>query len=47
MMNIGSLSSKYSVGAKFKQGSGLKTTAIFVILRSQDGFESDSPEIKS
>ena len=32
---------------KFKEDSGLKATGIFVILLSQDGFESDSPERKS
>ena len=33
MMNIGKLSSKYSVGVKFKEGSGLKANGIFVILQ--------------
>ena len=47
MMNIGKLSSKYSVGVKFKEGSGLKANGIFVILLSLDVFESDSPERKS
>ena len=37
---------KKSIGVKFKEGSGLKGTGIFVILLSQDGFESDSPERK-
>ena len=43
MMNIGDLRPKESVGVKFKEDSGLKATDIFVILLSQDGFESDSP----
>ena len=47
MMNIGNLGLKLSVGVKFKEGSGLKSTGIFVILLSQYGFESDSPERKS
>ena len=44
MMNIGNLSSKQSVGFKFKEGSSLKATGIFVILISLDVFESNSPE---
>ena len=40
MMNIGNLGSKQSVRVKFKEGSGLKATDIFLILLSQDGFES-------
>ena len=48
------IGSKESVGVKFKEGyapncvwsSGLKATGIFVILLSQDGFESDCPERK-
>ena len=47
MMNIGNLGSKQSVRVKFKEGSGLKATGIFLILLSQDGFESDAPERKS
>ena len=47
MMNIGNLSSKQSVGVKFKEGTGLKANGIFVILLSLDVFESDSPERKS
>ena len=47
MMNIGTLSLKESVGIKYKEGSGLKATGICVILLSQDGFESASPERKS
>ena len=47
MMNIGYLGLKWSVGVKFKDGSGLKATGIFVILISQYGFQSDSPERKS
>ena len=47
MMNIANLSSKQSVGFKCKETSGLKATGIFVILLSQDGFESASPERKS
>ena len=47
MMNIGNLGLKLSVGVKFKEGSGLKATGIFVILISQYGFESDFPERKS
>ena len=47
MMNIGSLRSKYGVRVKFKGGFGWKPTGVFVILLSQDGFESDSPERKS
>ena len=35
------------MGVKFKEGSGLKATVIFVILLIQGGFESDSPEKKS
>ena len=52
MMNIRNLGSKESARVKSKAGicaklclrSGLKATGIFVILLSQDGFESDSPE---
>ena len=44
MMNIGNIGLKWRVGAKFKDGSGLKATGIFVILISQYGFESYSPE---
>ena len=47
MMNIGNLSSKQSVGVKFKEGSSLKATGIFVTILSLDVFESDSPERKS
>ena len=47
MMNIENLSSKQSVGVKFKEGSGLKANGILVILLSLDVFESDSPERKS
>ena len=47
MMNIGNLGLEYSEGVKFKECSGLKATGIFVILLSQYGFESDSPERKS
>ena len=47
MMNIGNLASKWKVGVKFKEGSGLKVSGVFVMLLSQDGFESDSPERKS
>ena len=47
MMKIGSLSSKQSVGVKCKEGSALKVTGIFVILLSQDDFESVSSERKS
>ena len=47
MMNIGNLGLKLSVGVKFKEGSGLKATGIFVILLSQHGFESNSSERKS
>ena len=47
MMNIGNLSSKYSVGVKFKEGPGLKENGVFVILLSLDVFESDSSERKS
>ena len=36
-----------NIGFKFKEGSGLKATGIFLILLSQDGFESNSPERKS
>ena len=32
---------------KFKEGSGLKATGIFVTLLCQDGFERDSPDRKS
>ena len=35
---------KIMFGVKFKESSDLKTTGIFVILISQYGFESDSPE---
>ena len=35
------------VDVKFKEGSGLKATGIYVILLSQDGFESNSSEIQS
>ena len=38
---------KKSVGAKFKDGSGLKATGIFLVMVSQDGFENNSPERKS
>ena len=43
--------SKRSVAIKYKdhicvKKAGLKTTSIFVILLSQNGFESDSPEKK-
>ena len=38
---------KRSVGVKCKKGYGLKATGIFVILLSQDGFESVSSERKS
>ena len=38
---------KPRLGVKFKERSGLKTTGIFAILLSQDGFENDSPERKS
>ena len=47
MTNIGNLGLKLSVGVKFKDGSGLKATGIFVILIRQYGFESYSPERKS
>ena len=47
MINIGNLSSKWSVGVKFKEGSGLKVNAIFVTLLSLDVSEIDSPERKS
>ena len=47
MMNWENLGSKLSVGVKFKEGSGLKTAGVSVILLSQDGFESGSPERKS
>ena len=47
MTNIRNLGSKQTVGVKFKEGSGLKETGIFVTLQSQDGFETDSPERKS
>ena len=43
-MNIRNLNIR---NLKFKKGSGLKATGIFVILLSQDGCESDSPERKS
>ena len=54
MMNIQNLGSKESLGVKFKEAlcaklcesSGLKAT-IFVIIISQDGFESDSLGRKS
>ena len=36
----GNLSSKQSVGVKFKERSGLKANGIFVILRGPDVFES-------
>ena len=36
-----------NIGTKFKEGSGLKATSIFLILLSKDGFESNSPERKS
>ena len=45
-MNIGNLSSKYSVGVKFKEGSRLKANGNFVILLSLDVFERESPERK-
>ena len=49
-----SLGSKESLGVNFKDGicasciysSGMKTTGVFVILLSQDGFESDCPDRK-
>ena len=47
MMNMGNLGLKWSVGVKFKDSSGLKATVIFVILISQHGFESYSPERES
>ena len=47
MMNIGNLDLKLSVGVKFKDGSALKATGIFVILISQYGFDSYSPERNS
>ena len=47
MINIGNLGLKWSVGIKFKEGSGLKATRIIVILIIQYGFQSDSPERKS
>ena len=54
MMNIPKVGSKENLGVKFKDGicaelclkSGLKATGIFVILLSQDGFESECPETK-
>ena len=46
-MNIQNLGWKENIGLKFKEGSGLKATGIFVILLSQNGFESDSPKRKS
>ena len=38
---------KIKRSVKFKEGSGLKATGIFLILLSQDGFENNSPERKS
>ena len=53
MMNTRNLDSKEILGAGFKiyesncvQGSGFKATGIFVILLSQDVFESVCPETK-
>ena len=56
MMNIRNLGSKESTGVKFKQSICAKLYLqlwfesdcnIFVILLSQDGFKSNSPERKS
>ena len=51
MMNIQNLSSKESLGVKFKGGICtevcFKATAIFVMLLSQDGSKSDCPETNS
>ena len=50
MMNMRNLGSKESFGVKFTyapncvESYGLKATGIFVVLLSQDGFESDCPE---
>ena len=46
-MNTGNLSRKQGVGVKFKEGSGLKASSIFVRLLGLDVFESDSLERKS
>ena len=56
MMNIQNVGSKESVGVKFKDSICAKLYLklwlesdcnIFVILQSQDGFKSDSPQRKS
>ena len=52
MMDIWNLGSKERLGVNFKgdicaeMSSGLKVNGIFVILLSQDSFESDCPERK-
>ena len=54
MLNIRNLGSKKNQGLNLKtayapnctESCGLKVTGIFLIILSQDGFGSDSPEIK-